>query len=371
MTTESQQNLKNERDEISLAEFILKIREWWRYLLSKWVTIVLLGVLGGILGFTYAIYKQITYTATTTFVLENEKGEGLNGLAGLASLAGVDLGGDGGGVFKGDNIFDLYKSRKMLEQTLLTSVTFDGNRQLLVERYIDFKGLRAKWAQRPELRNLKFAGNTTNENSKSAAAPNRLIDSVLTTIISDLRENFLTVNKPDKRLSTIMVDVNSTDENFAKDFNDQLVRNVNSFYISTKTKKTSETVKILQMKADSVRAIMNGAIYTAVSISDATPNLNPTRQVQRVAPTQRAQISVETNKVILGELIKNLELAKMSLAKETPLIQVIDYPVFPLKKTTLGKISMTLVMAFVFSLSTCIFLVVRRAISQLLSTHLV
>ncbi|PTS96251.1 lipopolysaccharide biosynthesis protein, partial [Pedobacter sp. HMWF019] len=71
---------------------------------------------------------------------------------------------------------------------------------------------------------------------------------------------------------------------------------------------------------------------------DATPNLNPTRQTQRTAPVQRSQFSAETNKAILSELVKNLEMSKISLRKETPLIQVIDVPIFPLQKEKFSKL---------------------------------
>jgi uncharacterized protein involved in exopolysaccharide biosynthesis len=36
--------------------------------------------------------------------------------------------------------------------------------------------------------------------------------------------------------------------------------------------------------------------------------------------------------------VKNLELSKMSLLKETPLIQVIDQPVYPLEEIKFGKL---------------------------------
>jgi len=84
--------------------------------------------------------------------------------------------------------------------------------------------------------------------------------------------------------------------------------------------------------------VMNGAINNAAAVSDATPNLNITRQIQRVAPIQRSQFNAETNKTILAELVKNLELSKISLHKETPLIQVIDYPVFPLTVEKMSRI---------------------------------
>jgi len=335
MTTESQQHINDE--EISLKDLILKIHEWWRYLLSKWIIILAFGLLGGALGFFYATTKKPIYTATTTFVLEDEKGGGgLGNLAGLASMAGVDIGGGGGGIFQGDNILELYRSRKMLQQTLLTPITVDGKVQTLAERYIFSNELNEKWQEKPELLKLEFKADSLIEGNISLK-PNRLRDSLLTTIISDISKNYLSVAKPDKKLSIIKVDLKAKDEIFAKAFNENIVKNVNDFYLQTKTKKSLQNVQIMQRKTDSVRAVMNGAIYSAVAVADATPNLNPTRQVQRIAPAQRAQFSAETNKAILGSLVQNLEMSKVALMKETPLLEVIDEPVFPLPKEKFGK----------------------------------
>lgn len=332
MNSENINNQSNSSsDEISLKEIILKIREWWRYLLSKWMSILAFGLFGGVLGFYYAYTKKPVYTATTTFVLEDEKaaGGGLGSLAGLASMAGVDLGGGAGGIFQGDNIFELYKSRKMIEQTLLTSINYQGKKELLIDRYIKVNHLKDNWAGKPELLKIQF------DNSSNFT---RLQDSIIGVIVKDIAENYLSVFKVDKKLSIIKADVKSQNEFFAKAFNEQIVKNVNDFYVQTKTKKSIDNIAILQQKTDSVRTVMNGAIYTAAAVSDATPNLNPTRLVQRIAPVQKLQFSAETNKAILSALVQNLEMSKIALRKETPLIQVIDQPVYPLDKKVLGRL---------------------------------
>ena len=356
--------IKNETDEISLKELSVKVGEWYRYILSKWMTILAFGILGGILGYTYAWYKKPVYIATTTFVLDDEdKGGGLSQYAGLASIAGFDLGGSGGGIFQGDNILVLYKSRKMIEKTLLTEVEFNGKKQTLLEKYIEFKKLRESWAKNEKLKNIQFKTTLGPESKKNGF--NRLQDSILGKIVEDISGNLLNVSKPDKKLSIIRAEVTTTNEDFSKEFNEQIVKNVNDFYIETKTKKSLESIKILQQKTDSVRSAMNGAIYSAVSIADATPNLNITRQVQRVAPVQRSQISIETNKAMLAELVKNLELSKISLRKEAPLIQVIDEPVFPLEKQSFGKLKGIIFGGIIFGFLSLITIIIKKIIKEI------
>jgi len=359
MTTEGQQAIRVDGNSHSLKELFLNIQEWWRYLLSKWVVIFISACLGAAFGCIYSYFSKPVYTATTTFVLEDEKASGgLGSLAGLASVAGIDLGGSGGGIFQGDNILGLYKSRTMLEKTLLTPITFMGKKQLLIDRYIDFNGLRKKWAEDDRLATMRFPADSLQD--FDPLNPFRLRDSVLGVVVNDINKKYLVVTKPDKKLSSIRVDVTANDEVFAKEFNDALVTNVNDFYINSKTKKTLRNVRILQYKTDSVRSVMNGAIYSAVAVADATPNLNPTRQIQRVAPSQRAQFSLETNKSILSEMVKNLELTKMALLKETPLIQVVDKPIMPLKKTHLTKFKGAFNGAIIFGFLTLLGLIFRK-----------
>lgn len=321
--------------EISSKELIFKAKASYLYLLSQWIIIVLCILIGAGLGGVYAYFKKPIYTATTSFVLEESgSGGGLGNLGGLASMVGIDVGG-GGGIFQGDNILELYKSRKMIEKALLSTVDYKGKSQLLIDRYIEFSGLRKNWIDNPKLANLSFEPKITGNLKSQDPITMRLQDSILGAIVNDIKKNSLSVIKADKKLSIIRANVKSKDEFFSKAFNDQIVKNVNDFYVQTKTKKSLENIVILQQKTDSVRAIMTGAIFRSASTLDATPNLNPTRQVLR-APVQGSQFTAETNKTILAELVKNLELSKISLRKETPLIQVIDVPIFPLEKDFLS-----------------------------------
>ncbi|NRF39139.1 Wzz/FepE/Etk N-terminal domain-containing protein [Pedobacter foliorum] len=356
-------------DEISLKELLLKIGEWRQYLLSKWAIILAFGVLGSLLGFTYAYFQKPVYTATTTFVLEDggssNTAGALGSLGGLASIAGIDIGGSGG-IFQGDNIIQLYKSRSMIEKTLLTEVEYNGKHKLLVDLYIDFNKLRDEWAKKAALKNIQFHAQLTT--SGYVLNFTRLQDSILGIIVKDINKNYLNVAKPDKKLSVISAEVKAQNEFFAKAFNEQIVKNVNDFYVQTKTKKSIQNVQILQQKTDSVRKVMNGEIYSAAAVADATPNLNPTRQAQRIAPVQRSQFSVEANKAMLSALIQNLEMSKIALRKETPLIQVIDEPILPLDKQGFGKLKGIIIGGLCFGFLVVGMLIIRRIVKLVLTT---
>jgi hypothetical protein len=350
---EAEQIINN--DEISLKELIQKIQKWYHYLLSKWKTILLAGIIGAVLGFAYAYFKKPMYTAETTFVLEEgESGGSLGQYAGLASMVGIDLGGSGGGIFKGDNILELYKSRKMIQETLLSEGIFDGKNQKLIDRYLSFSGFRSQWENKPLLAKINFEQNP----SKFT----RLQDSVINFVVESINKDYLNVSKIDKKLSIISVKVNAKDEAFAKAFTQNIVKKVNQFYIDTKTKKSSENLAVLQLQADSVKNELNQSISGVASAIDANPNSNPAFQRLRVG-SQRKQVDVQASGAIYEEIVKNLELAKITFRKEKPLIQVIDEPVYPLKNDKLGKAKGIILGGIIFGFLWIAFLMFRKALN--------
>jgi hypothetical protein len=319
------------KDDISLKELIEKFREWFAYLLSQWKIIVLAGFIGAALGLTYSLIKKPVYTATLTFALEDEKsGGGLSGALGLASSFGFDIGSGGGSIFTGSNLTELFKSRNMVEQTLLTPVLVDGKTISLAEMYIQNKKWREDWEKKPKLLTIHFLPNTNRKDFTRAH------DSILGVIYTNLSKSSLSVGQRDKKVAIISIDVFSNNELFAKYFCEALAMQVGEFYVATKTEKSRANMAILQKQTDSIRGELNGAITGVAAANDNTFNLNPAMNIRR-APSARRQVDVQANTAILTELVKQTELAKVTLRKETPLIQVIDRPILPLKKEKFGK----------------------------------
>jgi uncharacterized protein involved in exopolysaccharide biosynthesis len=325
----------NNSNEISLGDLILKIKSGIRYLKSKWATILIVATAFAILGLVYSIYKKPTYTAVCTFVLEEPgQGSGFSQYSSLASLAGIDLGGGGGGgMFQGDNILELYKSRLMLEKALLSEYDLGTKKELLIDRYVKYNNLLAKWRKKDNIETITFKGDP--------AKFNRLQDSLITDIIITFNKSILSVTKLDKKLNIIKVEVTAKDELFAKEFTNKLVETVNDFYVFTKTKKSYQNIQVLQHQADSVRMVLNSSINGVAAAIDAAPNANPSLLTLKV-PSQKKQIDVQASTAIYSEIVKNLEISKISLRQETPLIQVIDKPVLPLEIHKAGKIASAL-----------------------------
>ena len=348
-----------QNDEISLRELIEKGKEWYAYLLSQWKIILLAGIIGACLGLAYSFIKKPIYTATLSFALEDEKGGGgLGGALGLASSFGIDLGGGGGSIFTGSNLTELFKSRAMVEQTLLSPVVVDGKTISLAEMYIQNQEWREKWSEKPKLKDIQFLPNT---NRKYFT---RVHDSILGVMYQDLSKTGLTVGQKDKKIAIITIDVNSTNELFSKYFTEALVKEVSDFYVTTKSKKARMNMDILERQTDSIRRELNGAITGVAVANDNTFGLNPAMNVRR-APSARRQVDVQANTAILTELVKQTELAKVTLRKETPLIQVIDQPILPLKKEKFGKAKGIVMGGFLAGFLIVLGLIIRKLLKSI------
>lgn len=358
-----QEHYYNSSDEMSFRELILKTKNWLYYLKAKWRLIFLVGIIGCAFGFSYALFQKPMYTATLTFALEDEKsgGNGLSGALGLASSLGFDLGSGAGGAFSGANLVELMKSRRLVEQTLLNSVKVNGKPICLVEMYIQFKNWRKDWEKNePELNSkVQFPANI--ERSKLSLQH----DSILGLIYTNLLKNNLNVAQEDKKVSIIKVDVKTENELFSKLFAENLTDEVSNFYIETKSKKAKMNVTILEKQTDSIRNELNGAITGVAVANDNTYNLNPALNVKRT-PSIRRQVDVQANTAILTQLVTNLELAKVTLRKETPLTQIIDRPILPLKKEEVGKIKSLLFGGFLAAFLSILFLVFKKGILEII-----
>lgn len=325
-------NEKSTKEEISLKELIEKGKEWYSYFLSQWKIIVLAGVVGIVLGFAYSLNKKPLYTATLSFALEDDKqGGGLSSALGLASQFGLNLGGTGGSIFQGTNLIELFKSRSMVEQVLLKPIVFKGDTISLAEMYIQNEKWRDKWSKNPKLSKIQFLHDANRKYFTRAH------DSILGVIYENLYKNSLSVGQKDKKVDIITIDFSSANEQFSKVFCETLAKEVGQFYVSTKTKRARTNMEILERQTDSIRRELNNAISGVATANDNTFNLNPALNSPRV-PSARKQVDVQANTAILTELVKQTELAKVTFRRETPLIQILDRPILPLKIDRVGKI---------------------------------
>lgn len=318
---------EEKKEVVTLGELLTHIKSLKDYILKQWKIVLTIAVIGGIIGFAKAYFASTIYKAELTFALDekNSGGGALENYAGIASQFGIDLSTGGGGAFVGENIIELMKSKLIVDKTLLTELEIDGKKDLLLNRYIDFYKLRDKWAKKDTAAaNVKFVVNIDRDKL------NLVQERILGVIRDEIKENQLTLGKNEKKLNIVSVKFSSEDEQFAKLFSEQLVRNVTDYYIETKTRKAKKNILRLQLRLDSVKRELDAELFGFAINQDENQNL--IRSQARIPGTKR-QMNLQLLTQLYGELVKNLELSKLNLSQEEPLVQVIDTPRFPLAFT--------------------------------------
>ena len=170
----------------------------------------------------------------------------------------------------------------------------------------------------------------------------------------------------DKKITILSIEVTSENEVFSKIFCESIAKETSDFYIETKSKKSKINVNVLQRQTDSVRNELNSAINGVANETDNVYNLNPAFNIKG-APSKKKQIDVTANTAILTNLVVQLELAKITLRKETPLIQLIDRPILPLVKEKSGNLKSIILGGFLADLIYILYLIFGRLYRKMTS----
>ena len=314
-------------ESFSLLNLINSVKSWFFYLLSNFRGIVTIASIFLAITLIYNYVKSPIHYARTTFVLDSESSSNSIGdIASLASLAGINASSfiDASSLFQIDNIQELYRSSSMIKETLLSEYKFGDNNIMLVDRFAINEKINKKW----DRLNVDFS------EYKSKSINLRVHDSILNEVVKIIKDKYLIVDKPSRKTTILEIGFDHKDELLAKSFNENLVSIVNDFYNKTKTQKTGENLKILERQADSVKKVLDKSILVLAEKDQSIPNPNPLTKVSLV-PYQKALIDVQANGAIYQEIVKQLELAKVSHRNKTPLIQIIDKPTLPLENSRL------------------------------------
>jgi len=284
------------------------------FLLRKWWVLLIGMVAGGAYGLWKVKQEKIQYLATTSFVLTTESINGANRLSGLAAQLGLDFGGStNDNAFTGDNIIELFKSNRIITRVLFHPV--ENKKQPLINCIID-KQYKDSSADKKKYFPVS-ADNLSIEDTKR-----------LRSFILSVSKSFV-VFKKDKKLSIYYITTTYPDEEIAFLLNKILVAETSAYFLDTKTQVAQRSLRLIQNRADSLNNVILNLYSENAEAVDKLYNMNQGLQVQR-APSQYKQAKLQALSASFTEVMRNLEIAKITVQKEMPLFQIIDEPVLPL-----------------------------------------
>lgn len=327
---------ESQESKISFADITKAIKEYWSYLWGKKWIILIAGVVGAIIGIIHAYIYKPTYTATYKFSIESKSGSS-SGLGAISMLAGLS---SSSGTFSGDNLVELFRSRSMVEMALLKPITIDGGTMTLLEYKILADSSRLKCddikAQRdPSKPFIATLCDVYFPYGQPRETFSREQDSIIMGIASGMLLKDIGIDKIDKKLSYANFSVSSKNEKFAKEFSTAMIKTVFDFYLQSKREKSQRNIDEFQARADSIRKELNKSLYAVAHYRDL--NMNPSKSVIGVEQL-KYQTDIQINSAAYSEIVKNIEVMKLDMAKSEPLIQEIDVPRYPLENDKKGKV---------------------------------
>lgn len=357
------EQMETNSDELTLKEFIQRIREWWFYLKKQWIKIFSITIIGGSIGFVYASLQPINYVAKLTFVVEEGKsgGSNLGGLASLAGQFGVDVGSSSGGVLTGENILLYFKSHSLARQVLLSN--YDNNSNLTIaDYYANVYKLKELWAKNEKIGLVNF-------HSLSLNKPySRLQDSLLQTIIDGINGKQFVLAKTDKKASFIEATAIMQNETLAKLYCERIVNVAIQRYVSIRMQRQKNTVDKLQSRVDSIARLLNMKTATGASLqtSTSTMDINPLYRANSIVANETTGRDKNILASIFVSVTQNLEMAKFTLSQETPDIQIVDAPFLPLKKEKMGRKNSAILFSLISGFAIIIILIGHKIFRNIL-----
>ena len=304
-------------DEIQLKDILIKLSDYKSFLFTKKLTIFLFSFLFSLLAICIVFTSDTKYNADLTFVVEGDNKAGnLAGVSGIASQFGFDIGGSSSATFSQDNVIELLKSRGVIQNALMQEAKVNDKKDLLIEHYLE---LNAKeWEHLDDLKDISFHHDIS-----------YIHDSIIGVIWKDIIENNLNINMQTDKANIIQLSYVSINQEFAKAFVESLIGEMSMMYISHQTAQANNTLDFLQKRADSVFLELEIAEQDYARIKDINQRI--VKASGRLHELQLMR-KVEVLNTMYLEIIKNLELSKLTLLNQTPIINIIDKPVLPLEK---------------------------------------
>ena len=340
-TNLARQAEKNSESTIIIQVMLKVLKKWWMFLI--------IGLLGGIVGFIYASKQKPVYASYLSFALDEGGSEGgMSGAFGLAAQFGISLGG-AKDVFTGDNIIEIMLSRRVIEKVLLSVDTFDHKPVTLIEFFLETSNPKTQKDKKKA--NLHFYSGEPRSQFSYAK------DSILYKIFFEFKRDQISARRPNKKLNIYELAVTSHNEKFSKVFTDKLIDETNRFYTEISSKKARETLEILEKRVPDMKGKLNATITNKAAIQDA--NIN-TAFASAQVPLLKEQSNTQVYGAAYAEMFKNLEMARFQYLKSIPLMQVIDAADYPMKKIKVSRLKTAVIFSitagFIFLL---IFIIVN------------
>lgn len=342
----------NDNRDITLKEFLLKIREYSIYLYKKRIIILLGAFLFALLFFYLEYKKKDKYKAQLTFMVNEDPAGASSSVA--ASLIGRFIGGTG--KYNLEKILSLSRSRSIVEKTLLTKVVVDSSADLLANHFI----------REYELKNYDKNNKPYDYYFEVDSITDEKSSQMMTNIYDLLTgDKGIYASSVNEKSGIMTIELTSTNEDLSITFINRLFDVLSLYYIEKAIAKDMNTYNLLKKKLKELYGKMNYEIDESYAYNDQILGAwQETARLPSIKKTRDSKITTE----VYAEVLKNLEIAEFTLNNNTPFIQRIDFPRKPLNEISGHVIKFSLIGLILGGVFVSLILIFRKIIHQALNS---
>lgn len=336
----------NKTDEISLKELFFRGMRVSQYIFKKWKLILLFSSLGAIIGFTYSLFIDSIYKAEYKFVLKENRPITLNGA--FSSSLGFDLNmKDDSFIYSNDNFIDLFKSKKIIEKSLLQTIIYNKEEITLADYYLKIYDLNNNFLTKTQ--NKIFPVKSVRKDF------NRYQVKILNLIYKHIVDENIIIEKQDKNKAVFIATISSVKEGFSINFIESIFKVILEDY---KTLKTT-SVKKLEDHIDSLKFKTNSLLK-----NNQNSKMDPISSNVNLFDSNNLNIEYDLNMRILFKLSEQLEISKLNLLNNSQLIQMIDNSSSPLLDQKVSGLFLMTLFGIIFGIIAIILILLSKTITE-------
>ena len=340
-----------EEDEITLKELILKIKEFASAVIRSWLFVSLVALLCAGIFAIRAYMTPLQYDAELTFMMNDNEGNS----GGLGSLLG-QLGFGGGGSESGFNIekmIELAQSRSIASLTLFEKIEVNRKKDFIANHVLEIYNFKEDWEDSDMLRD--FSGFSSGAVDSFDRVENAVLKSVHRKLVNGAGS--LVNISSDEETGILTLNAVSLSESLSLETAEIFYSKLENYYVQKSINKQQETYNLLKNRTDSLESAMNSTQRRLLRFEDRNRNLG-----LREYESDKMQLKGELTilQLAFGETYKNLQLAEFSLQNKTPMISVIDRPVFPLKMIAQSPVKYSIIGLAIGAFLATFFVIFRK-----------
>ena len=292
---------------------------------EKWL---ILGItaLFTIAGTIYAFSLKEEFKSEGKILPEiQSKGGSMGQFAGLAALAGVDLGSASAGAdaVRPDLYPDVLKSTPFFLRLFQEKIKNKNNKEFSFQEFYNMEVLDDKLNEKDQINKFPKSVNYISFNRQTEKN------------IKDLKERILCTY--DKKIGVISISVKMPDPVVAANVARFSMDYLTGYIINYRTEKQKRDLDFLEERLQNAKGKYFSNQAKKASYTDQMP-LNSLRLQSADLQRERIEAEYKTSSSFYNSLLQKYEEAKLKMQQETPVIKVLEPPVVPNLKSEPKKV---------------------------------